>query len=225
MGHATHLIDQCSEEDRARVLAAAWVVAFADGRLWREKGLLETIRRELDVPKEAAREIEWRTREGKQGVYVPRELPARQVMFHYALTVAASDGRIDKRERRIAQRVGKALGLGTKEISSQLDRLAPSRTIRTRARRRLPKHEPSSEQSEAKSEALRRFLVTIGGREVATTPFGSFLIDNQSAIILVLANLVPIFGVLYFDWPPGLLLKAGQSWKYLAFRHPYNELM
>lgn len=41
------LIDECTPEERESVLAAAYYVAFADERFWREKPLLDRIRREL----------------------------------------------------------------------------------------------------------------------------------------------------------------------------------
>ena len=57
MADLKQLIEQCIVEEREQILAAAYCVAFADGRYWREKPLLDRVRRELDLTSKTARRL------------------------------------------------------------------------------------------------------------------------------------------------------------------------
>jgi len=132
MAELEQLIEQCSAEEREQILAAAYYVAFADGRFWREKPLLDRIRWELDVPEKTARRLQGQAASPRAELTVPERQAARQLAYHYALAVAASDGRLDKRERETAEMLGSRLGLSKEEVAAGLDASVPAETPKPR---------------------------------------------------------------------------------------------
>lgn len=120
------LIDECTPEEREAVLAAAYYVAFADERFWREKPLLDQIRRELEVPTKVARRLKNKAAKQRPKLAVPESEAARQLAYHYALAVAASDGKLDERECNAAVLLGGCLGISAEDVAAQLEGLARS---------------------------------------------------------------------------------------------------
>ena len=136
------LIEQCTAEEREQVLLAAYYVAFADRRFWEEKPLLDRIGQQLDVPAKAARRLKLQALNRRPALTVPDSQAARQLAYHYALGIAACDGKLIGREREIAEMLGAHLGLSRREIDAELDAAVaaeePKRRRRRRSRRRSP---------------------------------------------------------------------------------------
>ncbi len=196
MNLLANLLDQCSPDDRQNILKATWIVAFSDGRLYAEKSKLQQIRKELDVGSAAASQVEQEVRSGKARLTVPGTEAARRVMYHYALQMTASDGRITSEEQSIALRLGDAMGLSRKHIQAELKALAPQK------RKRKKKRTQQRSESPAHSEhaTLKSLLVALAGQEFADSPVVSFLLTRQSMLVVILTNLIPVFGVLFYDW-------------------------
>ncbi len=155
------LIEQCTTEEREQILLAAYYVAFADRRFWEEKPLLDRISQELDVPAKTARRLKLQALNRAPELTVPDSQAARQLAYHYALAIAACDGKLTGREREIAEMLGAHLGLSSREITTELDAAVaaeqPKRGRRRRSRRKSP--EP------AKPDNYAAMLAGLVGRE------------------------------------------------------------
>ena len=175
------------------MLAAAWVVGRVGGFRTKEMALLKSVGRELGVPDDVAARVERAARALKRRrfwkVTVPSGDAARRLLFHYAVHVAGADGRMMARERQIAERLGSRLDLSPMQVAAELDALVlvpqtPSRSRKTESRNRhLDRNDVGT------------LLASLGG--------GSWLAEPPAGLgffVVVLANLVPVIGVFYFDW-------------------------
>ena len=193
------IIAQCSLEDRQAALKAAWIVAFADGRLYAEKKLLQSIQDELSIDNVAAAAIEKGVRSGKrQRVSWPKSEAGGRLLYHVALKAAAADRKITPAEHRIAVRLGQALGFTRKQVRTELNALAPLATKSEQPER--GKRRGAANTDTPQSESLKNLLIALGGEDFVESPVGSFLLTQQSILVVILTNLVPVFGVLFFDW-------------------------
>jgi len=177
MAELEQLIEQCNAEEREQVLLAAYYVAFADGRFWRDKSLLERIARELGISEKTARRQMYLVQRlnywhQKRKLTAPEGQAARQLAYHYALAVAASDGKLTGPEREIAEMLGAHLGMVEKAVAAELDASVPTEEPKRRRSRRSRKRRPQAakpddypamltglvgKESEAQSPLLARF--------------------------------------------------------------------
>jgi hypothetical protein len=126
-------VAQCSESDRQAIFVACQIVAMADGRVWREANVLDHIGDVLGLSKKLqtriAREIR---KQPKRKCPAPQSEAGKQLMFHFAAKVASADGRLDVRERKVVQRLGKYLGIARDQIEAELavECAKPEREVR-----------------------------------------------------------------------------------------------
>jgi hypothetical protein len=178
------LASQCSVEDRQAALAAAWLAAFADGRLRRERRKLYGLARELELPPELSQHFERDARLGKLKLTPPESETGRTLVFECVLHVVAADGKIASVERELVERVGAALKLEPADIAARLENL----TVRERPRIPAPATPAAND--------LRALLPLLPKATELHVPFWR----RPAAIILVAINLLPIIGVLFLGW-------------------------
>lgn len=211
MAEPEQLIEQCDGEEREEILFAAYYVAFADGRFWREKPLLDRICGELDVPGKTAHRLKNRAARRPTKLTLPDSQAARQLAYHYALAVAASDGKLTGRERQIAEMLGSHLELSEEEIAAELDASLGAEEAKPGQRRRSRRKGPEvakpyngqralSKEKGVKTDNCPVMLAGLVGRESEAAAPGLAYLKSPTAIATVLGNLVPVFGVWLFDW-------------------------
>ena len=154
-------IEQCTTEEREQVLLAAYYVAFADRRFWEEKPLLDRIGQQLDVPAKTARRLKLQALNRQPKLTVPDSQAARQLAYHYALGIAACDGKLIGREREIAELLGSHLNLSRREITTELDAAVAAEEPKRRQRRRSRRKRPEA----AKPDDYAAMLAGLVGRE------------------------------------------------------------
>ncbi|MDA1017765.1 MAG: ankyrin repeat domain-containing protein [Planctomycetota bacterium] len=116
------LLAQCADSDCRAIFVACQFVAMADGRIWREARALDRIGDALGLSKKhqlrIAREVR---KQPKRKCPAPRSNSGKRLMFHFAVEVAAADGRLDDRERKVVRRLGEYLGIATDAIETELE--------------------------------------------------------------------------------------------------------
>ena len=185
----------CSAEERKATYLACWVVAFCDGRLWRETEVVKQIAKELQLGRKDARRIEWAARRGKKSFVPPESEAGRRVMFHFTLKVAAADGRLDEQEVRFARQFGTCLGLSNRAIDAELQASMPKHD-RPEVRRAHGSSEaglPAAQGALALAEGMRAGAAqaAVGDR------FREYVVPF---VLTVIANLVPVCGALFWGW-------------------------
>ncbi len=188
-------LEQCTTDEREAVLAAAWCVAMADGRLWRERTLLDKIARKLQTPKKTAARLADAARDGTLELTVPEAEPAGRLAYHYAVQVAVCGARIDPGEREVVERLGQGLGLSAADVAAELD----STVDKTKRRNadRLRRARRKRDRSSAKS-APGLLATLVGGSW--KTPDGADRPRRGLVWAILLGNLVPVVGVLLLGW-------------------------
>jgi tellurite resistance protein len=170
------LIAPSTVADREAALEAAWRVARAHRLRSPERAALEAIRRELHLPESTAERIASATGAERPPLVtgaLPKRERARRLVLHCALRVAAADGDFAGPERAVAETVGATLGLSPSAVEAEWAFLRP-----------LPTPPPGPPR--------RR-------NPPAAGPLTSMALGIEPLAILV-TNLIPIAGVLYFDW-------------------------
>ena len=196
MGELGQLIEQCTAEERGQILLVAYYVAFADGRFWREKPFLDRICRELDVPEKTAGKLKNEAARRLPNLTVPTSQAGRQLAYHYAVAVAASDGKLTGRERRIAELLGDHLALPKEEVAAQLAVSDPREEPTPGPRRPSRPEKPEI----AEPDNYPVMLAGLVGKDSEAAAPGLAYLKSPTAIATVLGNLVPVLGVWLFDW-------------------------
>jgi hypothetical protein len=179
------LVPQCTGEDREAALAAAWIAAFADGRLRRERRLLYGLTHQLQLPVEIAQRLEREARVGKLRITPPASESGQTLVFECVLQVIAADGKLHPRERQIVQRLGESLSLKPAEVTARLNTVALSTQEAAAA--------PAPTSATGDVNAL---LPLLPKATQILLPFWR----RPAAILLIAVNLFPIIGVLFRDW-------------------------
>ena len=191
------LIQQMTVSDREVVLQAAWIVARIGRVSAPEREVLDTIRCELELPEPVAERIQKSVQApaGRIKVATPTSEPARRLMLHCVVRLAGADGAIGDRERSIAERLGGTLGLSPAAVAAELDafQAAPDRPLKRKRPRR------KAEPLDADTDDVGSLLSRLRPGDEDLSWFSSPPIGLQP-LIIVATNLVPVFGVFFFDW-------------------------
>lgn len=195
------LIDQSTATERESALRAAWSVARYEKLRARERAVLEAIRLDLGVSEPVAESVaaEVQAQPARIKAAVPEREAARRLMFHCVVRVAGADGVIADRERSTAERLGGMLGLGPAAVAAELNayKLVADRPVKLRQRK--------TEKPAAEADDVSSLLVRLRPGNGESNWFSEPPAGLQPAIIIV-TNLVPVFGVYWFDWDVFTLL-------------------
>lgn len=199
------LISQCNADECLAALRAAWVVACADGRVAvLETDFLRSAARELGIKDDEARHIGQMARSGRLQASVPSGKPARRLMLHYALASATADKTIAARERNIAERLGRSLGLSSQHVAAELESFS------------APESSPEEDEPEfaaaeddgAPADEVQALLGDLGPPAALGLAGQSPAATLLQAALIVVTNVIPLVGMFAFGWDlfPVLLL-------------------
>jgi hypothetical protein len=135
------------------------------------------IGQQLDVPAKTARRLKLQALNRQPALTVPDSQAARQMAYHYALAIAACDGKLIGREREIAELLGAHLGLSRSEITTELHAaVAADEPKRRRRRRRSRQKRPRACQARHLRRPARR---SRGQRTVVHGIFNTSVVSHR----------------------------------------------
>jgi len=192
-------VEQTPQNEREAIYLACWGIAFRDGRLWREAGVLLAIAEELGLDKKTAKKIEKAARRGKRAYAKPKSDTGQQVLFHFAIKTAAADGKLDDNELQVARKLGKNLGIDDDQIHSSFKQLIPKHDRPKTRRENRTAGFVSGSSTEELLEGLRLDV------EVETN-WSLFKTYIMPFLLMVLSHTPPVLGAMFWDWDISTIL-------------------
>lgn len=184
------LIESTPDSERAEILAACWIAAYSDGRLWREKTLLRQIGRDLSLRRGQARLIEEKVRNGRIDFDPPQSQTGSQLLFELVLQVVCADGRVTAKERELLLKLG--LPGGITEI--QLQKRFEDADVSV-----LPSADrtPSNQSAESNASELVQGIRAEGAVESARENTAELI---QRFLGLLVSHAAPLYGAIFGGW-------------------------
>ena len=184
------LIEVTQLSERAEILAACWIAAYSDGRLWREKTLLRQIGRDLSLRRGQARLIEEQVRNGRLDFDAPASQSGRQLLFELVLHVVCADGRVTAKEQELLLKLG--LPEGITEIQLQ-KRFEETEVNVVHSADRTPSNQTAASSVSDLVQGIRAAGAAESERENSAMLIQRFL-------GLLVAHAVPLYGAIFSGW-------------------------